>query len=126
MPRVVLRSGSLWSWVPPRKICGIPSSTKGAPMPRALQYLTLLLSAASPLAAQAHQPSQPSHAPPTLGSADYAKWETLGANALSADGKWVAYDLRRGNGSTELHYRSVPDGAEHVVRSANAPQITSN
>ena len=55
----------------------------------------------SSIAASAAMRSSPSAhaAKPTLTSADYAKWETLGTGALSPDGKWVAYDFRRGNGS---------------------------
>src|SRR5262249_39919770 len=69
-------------------------------------WLVAIVLAAAPLAAQ--QPTS-AHGPakPTLTSADYAKWETLGAGALSPDGKWVAYDFRRANGTTELHYRAV-------------------
>ena len=67
--------------------------------PRSVLLLPIaVLALASPALAQ-HEPETPPK--PTLASADYAKWETLGNGALSPDGKWVAYDLRRGNGSTE-------------------------
>src|SRR5262245_44960298 len=68
------------------------------------------------------------HAPakPTLTGADYAKWETLGNSALSPDGKWVAYDFRRGNSSTELRYRALDGDNERTARSATNPQFTSN
>jgi len=71
---------------------------------------------------------QQSHASakPTLTSADYAKWETLGAGALSPDGLWVAYDFRRGNGTTELHYRAVGSDKEQSARSATNPQFSAN
>ena len=65
-------------------------------------------------------------AKPTLTGADYAKWETLGAGALSPDGKWAAYDIRRGNGSTELRYRALDGDNERAARSATNPQFTSN
>ena len=62
-------------------------------MPRVLRSVALLLVGAGALAAQ-----QTPAAKPTLASADYAKWESLGSGELSPDGKWVAYDFRRGNG----------------------------
>ena len=103
-------------------------------MLRALSSITLITIAATALPAQqspsAPAPSQSSAAPraakPTLAAADYAKWETLSGNALSADGKWIAYDLRRGNGSTELRYRATSGGEEHTARSATTPQFTSD
>src|SRR5665213_3310103 len=63
---------------------------------------------------------------PTLAAADYAKWETLGNGTLSPDGKWFVYDLRRGNGSTELRYRALSGDNDVVVRSANGGQFSSN
>jgi hypothetical protein len=96
-------------------------------MLRANRYAAVLLSAAAPLVAHAqHATSPAASATAALGPADYAKWETLGNGALSPDGKWVAYDLRRGNGSTELRYRTVDNETDHTVRSATAPQFTTN
>ena len=92
-------------------------------MPRSGWFLAIVLTAA-PLFAQ--QPHAPPAAKPTLTSADYAKWETLGAGALSPDGKWVAYDFRRGNGTTELHYRAVGADKDHSARSANNAQFSAN
>ncbi|HEY6829810.1 MAG TPA: prolyl oligopeptidase family serine peptidase [Gemmatimonadaceae bacterium] len=73
-------------------------------------------------------PEKPSGraAKPTLTAADYAKWETLGGSALSPDGKWVAYDFRRGGGSTELRYRALDGNDERVARSGSNPQFTNN
>lgn len=94
-------------------------------MLRVIRYAALFVSVAGAVAAQQQQ-STAAKGKATLTNVDYAKWETLGAGALSPDGKWVAYDFRRGNGSTELHYRA-PDGSnETSVRFANAPQFTSN
>jgi dipeptidyl aminopeptidase/acylaminoacyl peptidase len=94
-------------------------------MSRAIRLSLVLLAGSGVLAAQ-QQHSQPVAAKPTLGSADYAKWETLGAGVLSPDGKWVAYDFRRGNGSSELRYRAVGVELEAAVRFATNPQFTSN
>jgi dienelactone hydrolase len=86
-------------------------------MQRASLVAAIFAAAASPLLAQ-QKPTVTTHA-------DLAKWETLGAGALSPDGKFVAYDFRRGDGSTELRWRST-GGEEHSVRSASGPQFTSN
>jgi len=82
----------------------------------------VLIAFATPLVAQ--QPH--AAAKPTLTSADYAKWETLGTGAMSPDGKWVAYDLRRGNGTTELRYRAVDSDKEQAARSASNAQFSAN
>lgn len=87
-------------------------------MSRVLRIAALLAGATAPLIAQ--------QKPTVTSAADLAKWETLGAGALSPDGKFVAYDFRRGNGSTELRYRAVSGGEEHTIRSAEGPQFSSN
>ncbi len=87
-------------------------------MQRVLRIAALVAGVASPLVAQ--------QKPTATASADLAKWETLGAGSLSPDGKFVAYDFRRGNSSSELRYRAVSGGEEHSVRSANAPQFSSD
>ena len=58
--------------------------------------------------------------------ADYARWETLGAGALSPDGKWVAYDFRRGNGPGDLRYRAVGSDSERSIQHGTAPTFTNN
>ena len=93
----------------------------------AIRYLSVLIAAASPLTAQQSQGSPPAAArKPVLKSADYAKWETLGNGVLSPDGKWIAYDLRRGDGSGELRYHAIDTVAEHSARLGINPQFTSN
>ena len=92
-------------------------------MTRPSAFITLIIALATPVFAQ-----QPVHeaAKPTLARADYAKWETLGSGTLSPDGKWVAYDVRRGNGSTEVRYRTLVTDKEQAARSAVNPQFTAN
>ena len=90
-------------------------------MPRLGSFVAIVVAATSISAQQPHAAAKP-----TLTSADYAKWETLGAGALSPDGKWVAYDLRRGNGTTELHYRAVSSDKDQSARSATNPQFSAN
>src|SRR5579862_7962814 len=62
----------------------------------------------------------------TLAPADYAKWETLGNSAISPDGKWIAYDVRRGDASTELRYHAVDSENERTAKSGTGPQFTAN
>lgn len=102
-------------------------------MQRALRLASLFLAAATLAGAQtahterfAKTAAAAFSAKPTLSGADYAKWETLGNGALSPDGKSVAYDFRRGNGSTELRYRALDSDKEQSARSANNPQFTAN
>src|SRR5471030_559302 len=95
-------------------------------MLRAIRYAALVVSIAAPLAAQVQHGAVTNQPTLALTTADYAKWETLGSNALSPDGKWIAYDLRRGNGSTELRYHTIGAETEHTVRSATGPQFTNN
>ena len=85
----------------------------------------VVLFAVAPLAARAqHQsPTAPASA---LTPADYARWETLGTSALSPDGKWIAYDFRRGNGSSEVVYRAIDTQSEHSIPSASGPQFSGN
>jgi hypothetical protein len=71
-------------------------------------------------------PAASSAALPTLTTADYAKWETLGNGALSPDGRWVEYDVRRGNGTSELHYRAMNAETDHTVRSGTGAQFSAD
>jgi dipeptidyl aminopeptidase/acylaminoacyl peptidase len=91
-------------------------------MLREFRRTAFILWVVSPIVAVAS--SQVPHA--ALTSADYAKWETLGNSVLSPDGQWIAYDFRRGNGSAELRYRMADSETEHTVRTATAPQFSSN
>lgn len=87
-------------------------------MQQVLRAAALIVGTASVLVAQ-QKPTVTAHA-------DLAKWETLGAGALSPDGKFVAYDFRRGDGTTELRYRAVSGGEEHSVRLASGPQFSND
>jgi hypothetical protein len=96
-------------------------------MQRVFSLAMLAAFSASPLAAQSQTVSAAAGSrKATLAPADYAKWETLGSGALSPDGKWVAYDFRRGNNTTELRYRAIDSEAERTVRSASNPQFSNN
>src|SRR5438045_8966756 len=99
----------------------VPPSRR--PMLRIFRFAPVFVAAGSLFAQQSRTPA--AHAPtaPTLSSADYARWETLGNGSLSPDGQWIAYDFRRGNGSTELHYRPTDSDNDHTGRSAANAQF---
>ncbi|HUB78810.1 MAG TPA: prolyl oligopeptidase family serine peptidase [Bryobacteraceae bacterium] len=63
---------------------------------------------------------------PTLLPADYGKWETLGAGALSPDGKWLAYEIRRTSGDGELRVAPVAGGKTQVVAFCSAAAFSSD
>src|SRR5438309_9915287 len=71
--------------------------------------------------------AQQSGAHPALTEAEFARIEQLGAIALSPDGKWIAYDFRRGvSGPTELRYRAVAGGTESIQPLGNTPVFSAN
>ena len=39
--------------------------------------------------------------------ADWGQWERLGADVLSPDGRWIAYTIRRNDGTSELRLRKL-------------------
>lgn len=61
---------------------------------------------------------------PALTLADYGKWEILGNAAISPDGKWVAYDLRRNNGRNELRWHAIDGAAETAVAMGTGAAFT--
>ena len=91
----------------------------------------VLLVVVGGVALPAQQPlsSSSSSAPaarPVLTEAEFARIEALGAFALSPDGKWVAYDFRRGaSGPTELRYRAVSGGNESTVALGHTPVFSA-
>lgn len=86
-------------------------------MPRTITALVFVVFAL-PLAAQTPRPA--------TRTADWSRWETLGAGELSPDGTWVAYDLRRSNGASEMRYRPVAIDSERVVRNGTGATFTSD
>src|SRR5437764_7345534 len=76
---------------------------------------------------QAHAGTPSPAVRPALTEADFARIETLGATALSPDGKWIAYDFRRGaSGPTELRYRAVAGGPESSVPLGHSPVFSES
>ncbi len=52
--------------------------------------------------AQAVETAAPARA---ISPEDYGKWESLGGGRLSPDGSWIAYQVSRVDGESELHLR---------------------
>jgi dipeptidyl aminopeptidase/acylaminoacyl peptidase len=63
-------------------------------------------------------PSVASGQKPAVTPADYGKWESLGAAALSPNGQWLAYAINRVNEENELRMRSVARDSTTVVKYA--------
>src|SRR5690348_15661857 len=83
----------------------------------------------SALCAQERVAAQGGGTPPKrlLTEAEFARIEQLGAFALSPDGKWIAYDFRRGaSGPTELRYRPVSGGTESSQPLGNTPVFSAD
>ncbi len=58
--------------------------------------------------------------------ADYGKWETMGQTVLSADGKWLAAPIKRGNGTAELRIHPAGGGKALVAAGGTEPLFSSN
>jgi dipeptidyl aminopeptidase/acylaminoacyl peptidase len=86
-----------------------------------LRSATLCLVACAPLVAQSAA-KQRIRVP----ESDYNRWETLGNGALSPDGKWVAYDFRKGTATSELRYREVATETDHSVPRGSNPTFSAN
>src|ERR1051325_4963181 len=52
---------------------------------------------------------------PAITPADFGKWEALGPSSLSPDGKWLAHEITRGNGTDELR---IADTRSAAVKTA--------
>lgn len=63
---------------------------------------------------------------PTVTAADYGKWETLGAAALSPDGKWLAYTVARVDELTEIRLRRLDKDTTIVLPNGSAPVFSAN
>ena len=89
----------------------------------ALVLAFLLASAPAPISAQA---AAPAPAKKAMTVDDYSKWRTISAQALSADGKWLAYvqeltNVPTGETKPELHIVNLGTNKDTVVADATAP-----
>jgi dipeptidyl aminopeptidase/acylaminoacyl peptidase len=64
---------------------------------------------------------------------DYGKWESLGASALSPDGRWLASQVRRVDGTYELRIYAVAataagqeDAASTILESGGSPSFSGD
>ena len=69
----------------------------------------LALALSFPLAAQPK---------PSIAPADYGKWETLGNGVFSPDGKWLAYPIRRADGTTDIVVE-IPEWNKNYAKEAD-------
>jgi dipeptidyl aminopeptidase/acylaminoacyl peptidase len=88
--------------------------------------LTLAVLWSAALAVASSQVAAPAPAKKAMTVDDYAKWRTISAQALSADGRWLAYVLELTNvmpGETkpELHIVNLGTNKDTVVNDATAP-----
>ncbi|MGA3189364.1 MAG: prolyl oligopeptidase family serine peptidase [Bryobacteraceae bacterium] len=77
----------------------------------------LALALSFPLAAQPK---------PSIAPADYGKWETLGNGVFSPDGKWLAYPIRRADGTYELRISSTAGGKTQIAKFGTDPAFSSD
>jgi len=63
---------------------------------------------------------------PTLTPADYARWESLGATELSADGRWLAYELRRVDEDVALLIRELATDSVRRIEHATRPSFSAD
>lgn len=59
-------------------------------------------------------------------SADYGKWESLGAGTLSPDGRWLAYVINRVNEHNELRLRPLDRDTTIVIANASGAVFGAN
>lgn len=52
---------------------------------------------------------------PAIAPADFGKWETLGPSTLSPDGRWLAHQIRRTDGTYELRIAPTGQGKPAVA-----------
>ena len=58
---------------------------------------------------------------------DYGQWESLGfSRALSNDGNWFAYDVRRNNDKNEIRLHNLIDNSVKVLAEASRAQFSND
>src|ERR1035437_8614419 len=82
-----------------------------------MRPLLFALALSLPLAAQPR---------PSIAPADYGKWETLGNGVFSPDGKWLAYPIRRSDGTYELRISSTAGGKTQIAKLATDPAFSAD
>ncbi|MCH8124541.1 S9 family peptidase [candidate division KSB1 bacterium] len=57
---------------------------------------------------------------------DYGKWETLSRGALSPDGNWLIYSIRRNNDKNELRLHNLKDESQKVLAQGTNPEFSKD
>ncbi|MEM6571007.1 MAG: hypothetical protein AAF957_21525, partial [Planctomycetota bacterium] len=65
-------------------------------------------------------------APRLSTTADWGQWERMGARAMSPDGRWVAYSVRRNDGTSELRLRVVATDSTEVFEEGGRPTFSKD
>src|SRR5690606_31937520 len=92
--------------------------TTAAPwFPRGRPWLVLVAPPVSPSGVTAQEP-------PTLGAADYGRWERLGSFRLDPTGRWLVTEVTRVDETRELRlHRADGTGEPLVLEHAAEPQF---
>ena len=70
-------------------------------------------------------PASPQDLPPVTPD-DYGRWESLGANALSPHGDWIAYVVTRVDETSELRVRKLAEDSTRVFAWGSAPAFSAD
>ncbi len=57
---------------------------------------------------------------------DYAKWNTIGSQSISHNGKWISYSVRPGKGDATLKIREVATAKEYSVVRGTGLRFTTD
>jgi hypothetical protein len=104
------------------------SSRRSLPflIPAALVMVLTTNAAAQQVAAQPAVAVPEARSAGALPIADYARWRTISAPSISADGEWVAWVYTQVRRDDELRVRHVATGREHVVERASRPAFSED
>ncbi|HET7549684.1 MAG TPA: prolyl oligopeptidase family serine peptidase [Gemmatimonadaceae bacterium] len=95
------------------------------------RFTAVLSLFAMPLVAQQQSPPASVRAPsgaarPVFPASEWDRLETINSSVLSPDGKWLAYELVRVSGGTELRYGRVGSPDQTSVQLGQGGEFTSN
>ncbi len=65
-------------------------------------------------------------APRLTTEADWGQWERLGTDVLSPDGRWIAYTIRRNDGTSELRLRVIATDSTEVFEQGGQPTFSGD
>jgi len=92
---------------------------------RRIRILVALVSAGFALAlTNSHAMAQADTSRKALDHSDYDKWNSLGAQSISKDGKWMMYSVRPGKGNPTLFVREVASQTQYRINRASSGQFS--